>query len=103
MKVNLELSTEEATRLAYALLMSIGCHEQARQAQPHPDFAGMARAHEENIQSNWTVLINLASQIPPIHNDPLRSRINETHGTLQRSSMSFPWDNGFTLEAIPST
>ena len=103
MAINLQLSTEEATRLAYALLLSIGSHEQARQAQTRPDFAGMARAHEENIQSSWTVLINLASQIPPVHNDPLRSRMNETLGTLQRSSLAFPWENGFNLEAIPST
>ena len=100
MAVTLALSVDDAITNAFALMSSIARLDEARKAQAGKSYSEFGPVYELNIQTSWTILLDISNQLSTLPDEALRNRITALLSTLQDSSVYVPWSTGFRLNAI---
>ena len=98
MAVTLGLSVDAAITNAFALMSSIARLDEARKGQAGKSYTEFGSVYEQNIQTTWTILLDISNQLPDIPVDTLQTRIDALFRALQTSMSEVPWSSSFSLE-----
>ena len=99
MAVTLGLSVDAAITNAFALMSSIAKLDEARKAQAGKSYTEFGPVYEMNIQTSWTILLDISNQLPDLPVEALRTRIDALFGALQTSMSQVPWSSSFPMKA----